>query len=274
MTGARYGNFDREWMLRTLSLAKVENTIEAMDDGSSSEKPPGVLSIVVDAKRGMSGLEQHILGRHYMYKHVYYHKTIRAAEGMLRMILKRAAILVKENRLEINNAGFRKLAKGKEMTADDYLSLHDFLILSWVDEWAHFAKDEILKDLSRRFISREIFGVIYPGNVTRKSYEDNREKVKNLLQKHTKNPDYYFIEDGPKDIAYKDLFDYREKEKSPQEIWYLDENGRPQPLTAFDGLLKQGKKALEFFEERWYLPRELKEKAMKLVQLKKGGQIT
>ena len=255
MTGAQYGHFDREWMLRNLSIAEVPNTIEVI--GTGAEKPPSIHSIVIDARRGMSALEQHLLGRHYMYKHVYYHKTIRAAEGMLRMILKRAAILIREDRLTVNNTGFTKLARGEEITGGEYLGLHDFLFLSWVDDWARSAPDETLKDLCLRFVGRRLFGIVPCDYNSGKEYAEKQGRIKECLTKNSKNPDYYFIEDGAKDVAYKDLFYWRKKEREPEEIWYLDKDGRPQPLSSYKGLLNEAKNSLEFSEERWYIPKDL-----------------
>lgn len=265
MTGAKYGNFDREWMLRSLSLAEVENRTEAIGEGPEAVTPPPILSVVVDARRGMSALEQHILGRHYMYKHVYYHKTIRAAEGMLRMILKRAAALIREGTLTVSNNGFTRLACGENITHEDYIGLHDFLFLSWIDDWARSAEDNILKDISFRFVSRKIFGVIPAGDSSGKEYADKRDKIKTYLKDQGKDPDYYFIEDEAKDIAYKNYAYWRKKGKDPEEIWYLDENGRSQPLSGYDSLLDQAKKALEFSEERWYIPKELTDQVKKIL---------
>lgn len=263
MTGAQYGHFDREWIIRNLSLADVENTIEVI--GAEAEKPPLIRSVVIDARRGMSALEQYLLGRHYMYIHVYYHKTIRAAEGMLRMILKRAAVLIRDGQLTVNSSGFMKLALGDEMTVEEYLRLNDFLILSWVDDWARSTQDDILKDLSMRFIKRDLFRVVPGGDSKGKQYIEKWTRVKDFLTKAGKDPDYYFIQDESKDVAFKDLFYSRKKEKDPEEIWYLDRDGHPQPLSGYSGLLNKAKESLEFSEERWYIPRELTEAVKKIL---------
>lgn len=264
MTGAQYGQFDREWMLRNLSIAEIENTIEVT--GTGTEKPPSIRSVVVNARRGMSALEQYLLGRHYMYKHVYYHKTIRAAEGMLRMILKRAAFLIREDQLTVNSTGFMKLVRGEAITGEEYLGLHDFLILSWVDDWTRSTQDEILKDLSMRFIKRDLFGVILAGDSSGKEYADRRDKLKDYISKHGKDPSFYFIEDEANDIAYKNYSYSRRKAKDPEEIWCVDKNEQSQPLSSFGGLLDQAKNAIELKEERWYIPKELTGEIKKVLQ--------
>ena len=209
MTGARYGNFDQEWILRTLTISKVKNIVEVEDE--EGNQLGEIETVVIDGKRGLSTLEQHILGRHYMYKHVYFHKTIRAAEAMLRMILKRAAHLIIDGHDIIGNAAFQKLVKNESIPVDDFLTLNDFLILSWVHEWAYSAEDDILKRLSQDFISRRLFkcDILDVGG---KEYADKRDKLKEILKDDIT---YFFVEDEPKDIAYKDYFYQIKKEKAP-----------------------------------------------------------
>ncbi|MCL4552968.1 MAG: HD domain-containing protein [Candidatus Marsarchaeota archaeon] len=64
MTGTHYGEFDLEWMLRTLAVRKVRVPGDGSGMGSEIE------TVVVDGRRGLSGLEEYLLGRHYMYQHV------------------------------------------------------------------------------------------------------------------------------------------------------------------------------------------------------------
>ncbi len=251
MTGARYGNFDQEWILRTLTISKVKNIVEVEDE--EGNQLGEIETVVIDGKRGLSTLEQHILGRHYMYKHVYFHKTIRAAEAMLRMILKRAAHLIIDGHDIIGNAAFQKLVKNESIPVDDFLTLNDFLILSWVHEWAYSAEDDILKRLSQDFISRRLFkcDILDVGG---KEYADKRDKLKEILKDDIT---YFFVEDEPKDIAYKDYFYQIKKEKSPQEIWFLNREGKPEQLSGYEGLLSAGKNALNFNTVYWHMPEEV-----------------
>jgi len=138
-------------------------------------------------------------------------------------------------------------------TVKEYMQLNDFLILTWIDEWAYYSQDNILKQLSNDFINRKLFGVFIPKE-GRKEYADQREKVKELLGKDF---DYFFVEDEPKDIAYKDYFYYMNIVKDPQEVWYLDSDGRAHQLSGYGGLLIKGKDALNYSESRWYLPKEI-----------------
>ncbi len=249
MTGAQYGIYDREWIFRNL-------TIEDVQDNTAGDGPKTIKTIVVDGSKGLNTLEQHILGRHFMYKNVYYHKKIRAAEAMLRMILKRAINLVMDGK-SLGNEIFRKLAKDKELSTDEYMTLNDFVILSWVEEWAYSASDHILQDLSSNFIQRNLFSAFAPKSKSKKEYADLREKAKEVVGEYH---NYYFVEDEAQDVAFKDYFYYLEQDEDPQEIWYLDREGCPRRLSGYNGLLIKAKDALRYDLAFWHMPKEAKKK--------------
>lgn len=260
MTGAKYGVFDREWLLRIMTMEDVESTIALAGQAEGSIKIP---SVVIDARRGMNALEQHILGRHFMYRNVYYHKAIRAAEALMRMIIKRAASLAQDDKLTTNPA-FKALAKGNEITIEQYMTLNDFLFFSWIREWAVTSDDKTLADLCRRFVARQIFGtIIDPGLPDTVKIH---EKLRDLIKKAGLEEEYYFLYDSPTDMAYKDLLYTFEREKTAEEIFYLDQDShKAMPLGAYDkGVLAAAKNVLLYKEFRFHVPKEIAEEYKKL----------
>src|SRR5690606_30680039 len=69
MTGSRYGHFDLEWLLQHLTVES--NRLAA-------------------TAKGISAIETYLQGRYHMYRNVYFHKTVRSAEGMVKLALQRA----------------------------------------------------------------------------------------------------------------------------------------------------------------------------------------
>src|SRR5262249_40926449 len=69
MTGAKYGNYDLEWIIHTLKL------------------DPDTQQIYVSAK-GLYAVEEYLQARFYMFRQVYFHHSLRAAENMLISILR------------------------------------------------------------------------------------------------------------------------------------------------------------------------------------------
>lgn len=261
MTGANYGFFDQEWIMRTLFINKVRNIVEAVDE--EGNPTPEIETIVVDGSKGLSTLEQYLLGRHYMYKHVYLHKTIRAAEAMLRMILKRAAHLIRAGNKTLGNEAFRKLVCEEDLAVEEFKQMNDFLILAWVQEWANSAEDTLLQDLCRNFLNRKLFKC-YLTELEGKNYADERDLIKEILDKE--EYEYLFVEDELKDVAYKDFFYYLEKQENPEEIWFLD-GETPKPLSGYDGILTVGKDALRYNTVFWHMPADAMEKFLEM----KGG---
>lgn len=255
MTGCRYGTFDLEWMLRTLTVRTVRR----------SGQRQAIRTVVVDAQRGVSGLEMYVLGRHYMYQHVYYHKTIRSAEKLLGTILRRAAELIREGDAGIGTSPFRQLALGEPIGVPDYRQLNDFLILSWIDEWARSHDDDILRDLSERFTHRQLFK---PVRVPRegRAYAEAQRRLQALVEDNGKPVNYYLLQDDTKDVAYKgvlyNLGERREPEES--EIWCVRGDDAPRLLSQESNLLRDND-ALTYQEERWFVPAELGDAARGIV---------
>ena len=265
MTGAQYGNFDLEWMLRTLEVRII--TLSPTSGGEDSVE---LQTIVVDGRRGLSGLESHLMGRHYMYKHIYYHKTIRAAELMLRKILERAACIRREGECIRSNEAFDKMARGDELSVEEYLSLDDFVLLGWVGEWSKSCTDKILSDLSLRLVKRRMLkAIVIPAEATRSVYARNRERLREIVLDSGYDPEYYMLEDEVSDIVYKGYMSNLDRGAvaDEEEIWFVGPDGAPHRLSVEENsILTQAKSALQFREERWFVPAEVVASAREQLQ--------
>ena len=251
MTGVQYGAFDLEWTLRTLAVESVEK---------------GVETVIIDGRRGLSSLESHLVGRHYMYKHVYYHKTIRAAEQMLHKVIERAAYLRRKDEDIRSNAAFDKMARGEELRVDEYLSLDDFVLFGWIEEWSKYDTDKILRDLSRRLVRRDLLKpIVVPSTASRTVYRKNHDQLREMVADADYDPDYYMLEDTVDDIAYKGYMLNLEQGRvaDEEEIWFVDPDGNPCRLSAEDSILTQAENALKFQEDRWFVPVEVADTARK-----------
>ena len=283
MTGARYGSFDLEWMLRTLAVRPVDGT----------GGPGGLVgmreTIVIDGRRGLSGLEAHLLGRHYMYQHVYHHKTIRAADLLLQAVFRRAGERLREGAGLPCSPAFRKLARAEALTVNEYLSLDDYLLLSWVEQWAGSstagtfgtagtpgavdtvgtvgtAGDPILADLARRLVHRDLLKAItVPPALDAGRRAEASATLRQLVQDAGFDPAYYLLEDTVESTAYKDYLQSvggGSVVAGDDEIWYLDGAGQTHRLsTSAESVLIKAGDALRYRQERWLVPRELYERA-------------
>ena len=145
---------------------------------------------------------------------------------------------------------------------ENILSFNDFLILSWVEDWAASARDDYLKELSYNFVRRKLFGVYVPPE-NRREFTEQNNMVKELIGED--KVEYYFLEDELKDMAYKDFMYCITMDKPPEEIRYQDEDNNVQPLSGYDGLLMKAKDALKFDRMYWYMPKDIKEELLRRV---------
>ena len=86
MTGAKYGIYDLEWIINALAID------EAAD------------RVYVQA-RGIYAVEEYLQARYYMFRQVYFHRTLRSAEAVLRSIIRRALRFARRRQRSLACAG-------------------------------------------------------------------------------------------------------------------------------------------------------------------------
>jgi len=142
-TGVRYGEYDLPWLLRSLRFS----------DGAS----PG---LAIDGAKGLSAIEAFILARLFMFQQVYFHKSTRAAEWMIGVILRRAIDLVRDGtRLPALPPALAAVAAGDMPSLGQYLELDDNVLLCAIHEWEG-ASDPVLADLCKRLRARALFKTV------------------------------------------------------------------------------------------------------------------
>lgn len=231
MTGVHYGEFDLNWMLRNLTLGEID----VQDEDNGNKKP--VDTVVVDAKRGLSSLENYLTGNFYLYKHVYYHTTVRVAEAMLTKALVRALDVIQEGKLiGVNHSFFDKVAHGEELTLDEYLSLDDNVVMSWLQSWASDNKgDAILRELSGDLLTRNLYKAFPIDELSSEQLVHCNEQIMKLLDQKQLHEKYHRIFSTPTRTAYSNYFDLLTKGKKDHEIHYKDENGKVQKYSGISG---------------------------------------
>ena len=211
MTGVAYGRYDLEWILTNLRLARR---------GKDRD-----LRLAINGTKGYHAAEQFVIGRYLMYQQVYYHKTSRAAEQMIRTALQRLVDAHEETGgfPEPCPAPIRRLVQtGGDLPVEDYLRLDDWLFLSAFQEWSlapRGAVDPILRDLCERISQRHLFKTVRVKADTRhKPFGQALEGLTRIF--HTKgfDPRYYLLEDDASDLPYRDLAYSDRMGTAPEDI--------------------------------------------------------
>jgi HD superfamily phosphohydrolase len=151
-TGARYGVFDLDWLLRSLRFAPVAPRSDGSPEGTESAP-----ALAIDGAKGLPAIEAFILARLFMFQQIYLHKATRAAEWMIRAVLARAAVLIANGvRLPDVPRGIEIAAHGMPLPIEDYLELDDDALFVAMHAWER-ASDAALSDLARRVRARALF---------------------------------------------------------------------------------------------------------------------
>jgi HD superfamily phosphohydrolase len=202
MTGVRYGIYDLDWLLRALTFGEITT-----GDG----EPRTVLAI--EGRKGLPPIEGFFLARHFMYQQVYHHKATRAAESLVRAILRRIRTAVREGSRAAASVptALRRAALGEVPSLDDYLELDD-AVLSTALAACEKDEDRVLADLARRFRNRVLPKTVplpvsadetaQPGNEA--SWREAHSRAREVAAAAGLDPELYIWLDVADDVPYHD----------------------------------------------------------------------
>jgi HD superfamily phosphohydrolase len=207
MTGAKYGIYDLEWIINALAIDEEHDRIYV-------------------AARGLYAVEEYLQARYYMFRQVYFHRTLRSAEAVLRAILRRALQLMEVGGdiWHAPGSAFEEVLRRSSLTISEYLEVDDSDVLFHVKQWQR-SSDGILADLSRRFTARRLFKAIdldMPEAERAGFLSAARECVAHAGY----DPAYYFIEDRASDVPY---YNYYTAEGSEPKSRIYVEDGYARP---------------------------------------------
>jgi HD superfamily phosphohydrolase len=222
-TGVRYGEYDLPWLLRSLRF----------DD----EPQPG---LAIDGTKGLAPIEAFILARTFMFQQVYFHKSTRAAEWMIGVILRRALALVADGvRLPALPSAFATAAAGDAPTLGEYLELDDQVLLVAIHEWES-APDPILADLCKRLRARALFKTIELFHERGGGYaiapEEALAKAREIAAANGLDPGVYVGLDVAEDTPYADdaslkVVFPKGRARLPSEVSFLLDRLRNETVT-------------------------------------------
>jgi HD superfamily phosphohydrolase len=236
MTGVAYGQYDLDWILTNLRLARKQAATRrpasrqgtrrrAAGRGARGVERIDDLRLAIHGTKGYHAAEQFVIGRSLMYQQVYYHKTSRAAEQMIRTALQRLVDAHAETGRFPDScpAPIRKVVETRgDLSVEDYLRLDDWLFLSAFAEWSatpRGALDPILGDLCRRITRRKLFKTVRVTCDTRhKTFGQALDGLTGLFRKEGYDPRYYLLEDDATDLPYRDLAYSDRMGTAPEDI--------------------------------------------------------
>ena len=202
MTGAKYGIYDLEWIIKSLEIDRENDRIYV-------------------SARGIYAVEDYLQARYYMFRQVYFHRTLRSAEAVLSSLMRRALEIFRrgERIWFASGTPFEKILKGEKLSLREHLDLDDSDIFFHIKQWQK-SDDKILSDLSKRFLHRRLFKA-FDLDMPEAEREEFLKKTRKIVENAGYDPNYYFIEDFAGDVPY--YFYTSKNEGESKNLIYVEE---------------------------------------------------
>jgi HD superfamily phosphohydrolase len=239
-----------DYLLRDSFFAGVSSGRIELDRIISMLMPIDESPFVAFDYRGQVAVEGYILARYFMYWQVYFHKTTRGFECLLRSLWEYASRSYKEGRLKEVPRSFIPFFQG-EARLEDFLRIDNYDIICSMKEWME-NEDPVLSDISSRLINRRPLKAIHLSEGADPLAIKDKVKTHMIKQGYSQ-PDEYILFDNPSNIAY---------------TYYAAGGQETPPILIFNGSTleeisnrSRPIKALERVKSRTtlYLPRECAE---------------
>lgn len=243
MTGAKYGVYDLEWIIKSIEINEEDDHLYV--------STPGLYAV-----------EDYLQARYYMYRQVYFHRTLRSAEAILRVLIRRALALraIGGDVWNTSDTPMDRILSGEKLSLTEHLELDDTDVTFSIKRWRH-SSDAILSDLADRFLSRRLFKA-YDLDMPERERADFVERARQIVADEGYDTDYYFVEDKPSNAPYS--FYARGSDNPKNLIFVQDGYSRPaiREISAVSSAVRGLQEGYRI--HRVCFPAELKEKIGRL----------
>jgi HD superfamily phosphohydrolase len=242
MTGAKYGIYDLEWIIKSIEINEKDDHLYI--------SAPGIYAV-----------EDYLQARYYMYRQVYFHRTLRSAEAILRVLLKRALHLYNDaGAWHESGTPMQKVLAGEKLNLKEHLALDDTDVMFSIKRWQH-SSDKILSDLASRFLNRRLFKA-FDLDMPEASRGEFITAARKVVENAGLDPEYYFIEDSAGNAPYSF---YSNDAGRAKDLIYVEE-GFSQPSIREISAVSPAVRGLQegYRIHRLCFPAELKDEIGKL----------
>ncbi len=191
-TGVKIGNYDFE---RILSMFHVFE--RPLEDGRVSRR----LAVGYRAREAVEG---YLMARFHMFKQVYLHKAVRAAEKMLEAVLLRARELVELGHAfsEPLDDGMAKLLGPDPMAASEFVKLDDTDVWMALKRW-RTDSDDILSQLASGLLDRSLYKTLQLDPMDPVSIARLIDRARSIAKSEGLDPRYAVLIDRASDTPYR-----------------------------------------------------------------------
>ncbi|MFL6467467.1 MAG: HD domain-containing protein [Pyrinomonadaceae bacterium] len=201
MTGVKYGIYDLEWIIKSLEIDEAKDRLYI-------------------SASGIYAVEDYLQARYYMYRQVYFHRTLRSAEAVLHSLLRRVLeMFAKGEPIWVaEGTAMEKVVRGEKLNLADHLSLDDSDFLFHIKRWCA-SDDPILSDLSDRFLNRRLFKA-FDLDMKEGCRREFVANVRSLVAEKGLDPEYYVFEDTGGDMVHSF---YAPDNSIPKDLIFIED---------------------------------------------------
>lgn len=223
-TGVKIGVYDFE---RILSMFQIY-------EGTTSDG--GVSRRLAVNQRAREAVEGYLMARFHMFKQVYLHKAVRAAEKMLEAVLARARELI-ESEYDFANPVepmVARLLTGSAITAEEHIALDDSDIWVALKRWRH-EPDPILARLSSGLLDRRLYKTLQLDPLDAVSIARLIDRAREIARAGGFDPKYSVLVDRASDTPYRPYDP--SSETSAAHIPIVDNEGDVRPIEEVSDIV-------------------------------------
>jgi HD superfamily phosphohydrolase len=191
-TGVAYGRYDLDWLISTATI------------GEAGDSTFGGVVVGFEERKAIRVVEQFLIARRAMYDTVYHHKTVRCAEGMVALFLRRMRNVLREG-ARIPTSDYlnplMRIVGGEPLEPSEIVRLDDFGLMVLVESVTQLGRtDKTAQDLARRLSARELFKMVRVDTKKLSDFlqtDNARSRLYEVIRPYCggRDPEFYLVED-------------------------------------------------------------------------------
>jgi HD superfamily phosphohydrolase len=245
-TGTNYGDFDLTWMLAQL-------------------RPDPDNRRFYLTRKGVAAAETYLFARYHMYRTVYFHKSSRAAEVMLKLLFRRCRETIGADGAKLDVPASLRSAFSGHMSLTSYLEADDHTVTELMKGCTR-SPDPVLAGLASGLLHRHLYKSVDVTTHATAQQLDRiiafRERVHSWLMGKGLNPAYAFVEDTASDTPYEPYAP--DEERPARQIFVEGDGGRVVEISTVSEALMQLRKTYTVM--RYYFPAELRPDVLRIAE--------
>lgn len=246
--GVDYGEFDHLWLIAHLHVDEEHSRLYL-------------------GSKALLAAEAYVFARYHMYRTVYFHKTTRAAEVMLKLLFQRYASLVlgksfTEAKSVVPDSPDEVVkAFSSRLPLQEYLKLDDHSVSQFCKA-SESSKDLVLKRMGAGLLNRRYLKAIDATECRPDAVAKFTLQAVDVLRKKGYDADFMSYMDNPGDTPYK-MYD-PDAEAPNTQIYVESSEGKPTEISKLSDPVLQLRK--KYALSRFYFPEEVREDLEKIAK--------